>query len=145
MKRTKYNSSKVEFQGITFDSKQEFDFYLELLSQKERGEISEIQLQPKFELLPKYEYQGKKKQGISYTADFAVVKNGELVIFDVKGMETQQGNMRRKMFEQKYPKYNLVWVVKNSKYCTDGTGFVEYDLLKKIRSKNKKMKAGTEK
>lgn len=138
----KYKNKKVEYKGIKFDSQQELDFYLFLLQQLVKGEITEITLQPEFVLIPNYEYQGVKKRGVKYSADFEVkTKQGNVVVYDVKGMETQQGNLRRKMFEINYPEIVLQWVAKNQKHCTNGSGFVNYDELKKIRAKNKKEKA----
>lgn len=138
--RTKYNSKKVEYEGIMFDSKDECDFYKFLLENKEHMETASIILQPKFELIPNYEYFFKKRRGVSYTADF-MVKNhdGKIVVFDVKGFPTQQGELRRKMFEYKYPELRLIWMAKSMKYGKNG--WIDTDELKKIRAKNKKTNA----
>jgi len=137
--RTKYNSKKCEFNGHVFDSKDEMLYYQYLLSiQAKRPKII-IELQPKFELIPNYIYRDKKRRGITYTADFkATVEDGTFVIIDIKGMETQQSVMRRKLFEYKYPEIKLMWVSRNLKYGTNG--WIGYDELKQIRSKNKKEK-----
>ena len=136
--KTKYHSETIYFDGIKFDSKDELLYYKYLLDIKKTRNI-QIELQPKFELIPNYVYQGKKHRGITYTADFKVTDEyGDVAIIDIKGMETQQGNMRRKMFEYKYPDKNLLWISRNIKYGKDG--WVEYDELKKIRSRNKKEK-----
>ena len=49
----KYFNKKVTFQGITFDSTKERDRYLILKDKQRRGEISNLELQKYFELLPK--------------------------------------------------------------------------------------------
>jgi len=132
--RSKYNSKKCEYAGIMFDSRDEALYYQYMLSLKRN---IRIELQPKFELIPNYVYKGKKHQGIFYTADFKVFDEvGTMVIIDIKGMETQQGNIRRKLFQYRYPDIQLLWVSRNIKYGHDG--WIEYDELKKIRAKNKR-------
>lgn len=132
----KYSNKKVEYQGIKFDSQDELDCYLFLLDMQSKGILKIIELQPKIELLPKFTKHGKKYQAITYTPDFLVeYEDGRRVYLDYKGMETQQGNMRRKMFASVCDD-ELIWITKSKKYSK--TGFVNYDDLKKIRSKNKK-------
>ena len=47
--------------------------------------------------------------------DFAIYHwNGEVEYIDIKGMETQQGTMRKKMFDYKY-KEKLTWIQKSIK------------------------------
>jgi hypothetical protein len=136
----KYKNKKCEYQGIKFDSKDEMEYYFELLNQKEWGIITHIQLQPRFELIPKFEYQGKKRQKTEYVADFMILtKHNERIVIDIKGFSTPVALLKRKMFEQKYPDIELQWIAKSIKYGIDG--FINYDDLKKIRAKNKKEKA----
>lgn len=95
--RPKYGNSKVTFDGHTFDSKREKDRYVVLKEAQEDGIISDLQLQPKWELIPKitetYVKHLKTKDKvcertaqlpITYTADFAYTKDGERIIEDVK-------------------------------------------------------------
>lgn len=95
--RPKYGNSKVSFDGYTFDSKREKDRYVVLKEAQEDGIISDLQLQPKWELIPKitetYVKHLKTKDKvcertaqlpITYTADFGYVKDGERIIEDVK-------------------------------------------------------------
>lgn len=137
---SKYNNKKVTIDGITFDSKDESLYYLMLKSQKETGWIKDFELQPKYELVPKFEYQGKKRQAITYSPDFNIIHHdNSITAVDVKSMgtATQQGELRRKMFEFKYPNIKLVWVCRNLKHG-DNDGWVLYEDLKKIYAKNKK-------
>jgi len=55
------------------------------------------------------------------------------------GTATQQGELRRKMFDYKYPELMLTWVCRNKKYG-DADGWIIYEELKKIYSKRKKEK-----
>lgn len=95
--RAKYGNKKVEYQGITFDSKREMQRYVVLKEAEGKGLISDLGLQPKFELVPaikeKYVKHLKTKDKvcertaqlpITYTADFRYVKDGNTVVEDVK-------------------------------------------------------------
>lgn len=95
--RPKYGNKKVTFDGIIFDSKREMQRYVVLKEAERRGEISNLDLQPKFELVPKMtetyikHLKTKDKEcvrtiqlPITYTADFGYTKDGERIIEDVK-------------------------------------------------------------
>lgn len=96
----KYGNRKTEVDGIEFDSKKEARRYCELQLLLQAGQIEALQLQKEFELIPaQYEYferYGKKGQRLQdgkrcvekscvYKADFAYIKDGQLVVEDVKG------------------------------------------------------------
>lgn len=96
-KGNKYHAKKVVVDGITFDSEKESKRYLFLRQAQADGIISDLELQPKFELIPAiketYVKHLKTKDKlcertaqlpITYTADFEYVKDGERVIEDVK-------------------------------------------------------------
>lgn len=93
----KYNAKKVVIDGIEFDSTKEGKRYLVLKKAQEDGIISELTLQPRFELIPAiketYIKHLKTKDKvcertvqlpITYSADFAYFKDGKKVIEDVK-------------------------------------------------------------
>lgn len=101
-KGNKYNAKKVEFDGQVFDSKKEKTRYEELMKAFNDGIISELKRQTRFELEPpvveEYEEQLKTKtvtktrtvqRGIYYTCDFQYMKDGELVVEDVKSSPQQ--------------------------------------------------------
>lgn len=96
----KYFSKKATIDGITFDSKKEADRYLVLKQREQRGEISDLQLQVPFILIPaQYEtvteytpktHKDKKVQKLiekklTYIADFVYTENGKIIVEDVKG------------------------------------------------------------
>lgn len=135
----KYKNKKVEVDGVKFDSKHEAEYYLYLKKLKKEGKIKDFGLQHKFELQPSFKKYGKTHRAITYTTDFSVVhKDGTLEHIDIKGMETQQGVMRRKMFDYKYPNEKLTWIQKSIKYG-DENGWIEYEELKKKRKISKKV------
>lgn len=133
----KYRNKKIEIDGIKFDSKHEGEYYLYLKKLKNEGKIKDFGLQTKFELQPSFKKYGKTHRAITYAVDFAIYHwNGEVEYIDVKGMETQQGIMRKKIFDYKY-KEKLTWIQKSIKYG-DEYGWIEYEELKKKRKAAKK-------
>lgn len=96
-KGRKYGNTKVEYCGIKFDSKREMQRYLVLKDAESNGVISNLELQPKFELIPaireEYVKHLKTKDkvetrtvqlAITYTADFAYYKGTDYIVEDVK-------------------------------------------------------------
>lgn len=96
-KKSKYHNKKVEYDGISFDSKKEMKRYIILKKAQEDGIISDLMLQVKYELIPavreKYIKHLKTKDKecertlqlpITYTCDFAYYKDGEYVVEDCK-------------------------------------------------------------
>ncbi|MBN1114444.1 MAG: DUF1064 domain-containing protein, partial [Oligoflexia bacterium] len=59
-RKNKYKNVKTTVDGITFDSKKEADRYSELKLLERAGKIKDLILQPKFEIIPAYEKDGKK-------------------------------------------------------------------------------------
>lgn len=136
MAKNKYGNKKVEVDGITFDSALEARYYKHLKLLKKQGIVKDFELQPKFELLESFKKNGKTYRAITYNADFKVeYADGRIEVIDVKGMVTQQFELRRKLFEYRYP-YELK-VITYSKI--DG-GWITHDELKKARKARKKMK-----
>ncbi len=99
-RRTKCGNTKVTVDGIEFDSKKEANRYWELKLLQRGGVISDLQLQKEFELIPaqhetyeRYGKTGKRLQdgkrciekSCTYKADFAYMKDGQLVVEDTKG------------------------------------------------------------
>lgn len=104
----KYNNGKTVIDGIKFDSKKEANRYMELKLMQRGGLISNLELQPKFTLLEKFEHKGEKHRGISYYADFRYVdEKGETVIEDVKGKKTDVYQIKKKLLLSRYPDINF--------------------------------------
>ena len=138
---SKYNENKIVIDGYTFDSKVEGKYYEHLKDLKAKEKILNFELQPKYILLNKFKYMGKSRQAITYTPDFLIYHtDGTEELIDVKGTSTQQGDMRKKLFQYRYRELKLTWVASSYKYG-DENGWIEYDELKKLRIKNKKKKA----
>lgn len=101
-RKNKYNAKKVEFDGHVFDSKKEKARYELLKEYYNSGLIDDLRRQVRYELespvVEEYEEQLKTKvvkktrtlqRGIYYTCDFQYIKDGELVVEDVKSSPAQ--------------------------------------------------------
>lgn len=102
MKR-KYGNRKVKFGGLTFDSKLEFARYQQLKLLERAGKITGLELQPRFELIPKQRRSdGKAERSCEYVADFRYTDTatGQIVIEDAKGMRTRDYIVKRKLMLQ---------------------------------------------
>jgi hypothetical protein len=134
---SKYKAEKIVIDAITFDSKDEALYYQYLLKRKAKGEILNFELQPKYTLIPTFKKNGKTSRAITYTPDFLIYHlDGSTELIDVKGFGTQQGELRRKLFDYNYPELKLTWVARSLKYGQDG--WIEYSELQKKRRENKK-------
>lgn len=105
--RNKYNAIKTEMFGEKFDSQAEAGYYCELLDMQKRGVVSEIQLKPRYSLVPPYHHPttGKFVRGVNYIADFFVVyADGTSEVIDVKSRVTRTAvyRVKKKLFEFKY-------------------------------------------
>lgn len=87
-KRAKYGSVKVEYAGITFDSRKEYNRYRELLLLLKAGHIGQLRLQVKYELIAKQDGERKTE----YWADFVYVDalTGTTIVEDVKSEATRK-------------------------------------------------------
>ena len=114
---TKYNNKKTYIDDIAFDSKAEANRYCELKLLEKTGQIEELTLQPKFLLQNSFKKNGKTHRQINYIADFMYwdCKNKKTIIEDVKGMKTEVYKIKKKLFEFKYPNYELIEIDARSK------------------------------
>nr|DAX80367.1 MAG TPA: Endonuclease [Caudoviricetes sp.] len=103
--RSKYRNRKTK----GFDSAKEWRRNQELETLQRAGEISELNRQVPFVLMPSYTIADETtRQGfrtvreIRYIADFTYrLKNGTRIIEDVKGMQTDVFKIKRKLLERK--------------------------------------------
>lgn len=106
----KYKNHKIEVDGLVFDSQKEARRWQELKLLEAAGEISELQRQVKYTLIPAQREPDKtgKRGGvikgkliereIAYIADFAYKdKDGAQIVEDVKGVATPEYILKRKM------------------------------------------------
>lgn len=91
---SKYANKKTEIDGVLFDSRKEAGRYQELRLLERAGEITDIERQVTYELIPKQ--QGER--AVKYIADFRYKdKDGQVVVEDVKGYKTEVYKIKRKL------------------------------------------------
>jgi len=106
----KYGAEPVEIDGHRFPSKREGRRYGELKMLVQAGEITELELQPKYPLgLPDNPILLKSRgypngRQAAYFADFKYTdtRTGSEVIEDVKGMDTPLSRLKRAIVEAQY-------------------------------------------
>ena len=106
-KPSKYHNIKTEVDGILFDSKAESFRYKDLKLMEEAGLISDLKLQPVYELIPSFIRNGRKQRATTYRADFSYVEKGETIVEDVKGKATEVFCIKWKLFNYIYPLMTL--------------------------------------
>ena len=94
--RNKYRAIKTIVDGIKFDSKKEARRYSQLKLLEKAGAITDLKLQPRFDLIV-----NNCKCGF-YKADFEYVENEKKIIEDVKGMKTPVYNLKKKLIKAIY-------------------------------------------
>ena len=101
MKRSKYGAQKTEYDGIVFDSRHEAMRWRELALLQRAGEITDLQRQVKYILVPAQKDESGKiaERAVSYVADFVYrdARSGEVVVEDAKGMHTREYIIKRKL------------------------------------------------
>ena len=93
----KYNNTKIRVDGRLFDSKAEAARWQELQLLERAGEITELERQVEYELIPKQ----KGERAVKYIADFRYVDNeGKTVVEDTKGVKTPVWIIKRKLMRR---------------------------------------------
>lgn len=101
--KSKYHSRKQTIDGYVFASQREAQRYSELKMLEKAGEISNLELQKRFELIPSQRIGGKVvERPCYYVCDFAYCEGGNQVIEDAKGMKTEVYKIKKKLMLYKY-------------------------------------------
>ena len=100
-------TKKTQIDMYVFDSAKEAKRYRELKLLEMAGEISDLELQPRFLLQESFRKNGKAYRKIEYVADFKYIENGKTIVEDVKGLQTDVFKIKHKLFEKKYPELEL--------------------------------------
>lgn len=110
MRRSKYNAKKTIVDGIAFASQKEAARYVELKLLERAGEISSLELQPKYILVNKFTtHTGEKIRELAYIADFRYVdSSGAVIVEDCKGMKTDVYLIKRKLLLWRYHDINFM-------------------------------------
>ena len=114
----KYGNKQVFCGGKVFDSKKEAARYMELSLLARVGEITDLETQVPYELIPAqyetYERYGKNgkrlkdgrrciEKAVTYIADFVYKdEDGNTVVEDTKGVKTKDYIIKRKLMLDRY-------------------------------------------
>lgn len=133
----KINHTLITLDGLNFDSQLEADYYSQIIK-TDKG-ITNLVVHPAYVLMPDFVFHKEQERGLRYTADFAYDKGGKHYIIEIKGFETVDYIMRKKMFLNYLSKKSDSddWVYLElgfAKYC----GFQPMDTLKHLRQMRKK-------
>lgn len=108
IKINKYRNKKCIYKGIKFDSEKERNRYIQLKCYEKLGEITKLELQPRFLLLDTIHYKNKTYPKTYYKADFKYfdIRKGKYIAEDVKSPITAKDKVYRlkiKLLLTKYP------------------------------------------
>lgn len=140
--RSKFNVNKDKsnrtYNDIVFDSVLEMKYYRDVVVPlAEQGEIVYYELQKKYELQPKFKYQGKTVLPINYVADFYIIyKDGREEIIDTKGYPDSVALLKRKLFWYCYPETDYKWIT----YIKKFGGWIEYEEYRRLKREEKRSK-----
>jgi len=96
-RRGKSGAIKTVVDDIVFDSKLEAAFYLQLKVRQAAGEISDLELQPRFEFVINDVKVGR------YTGDFRYTEGGKVIVADAKGFPISRDYpLRKKLLKALY-------------------------------------------
>lgn len=103
----KYHNQKIMFDGHTFDSIKEKNYYIKLKALEKAGLIRDLELQKEYVLQDSFKLNGTTRRKITYKADFSYisVQDNKIHVIDVKGSKsiiTETFKIKKKMFEYKY-------------------------------------------
>lgn len=98
--RSKYGNEKVEYDGVTFDSKLEYRRYIDLKILERAKVIKDLKRQVKFVLIDKSKYG----QEIAYIADFTYQEDGKLIVEDCKSEATKTPlyKLKKRLLAERY-------------------------------------------
>lgn len=101
----KYRNTPTVVDNIRFQSKRESVRYSELKILERAGVISDLTLQPSFDICPSVKWNGKTLRKLRYIADFQYTENNKIVVEDSKGYRTKSYIIKRSLFLTQYPEY----------------------------------------
>jgi len=95
----KYHNRKISTPYGKFDSRKELNRFRELSLLQRAGEISGLQRQVRFELIPaSRDEKGRVvERACYYVADFVYIEGGNRVVEDAKGVRTKEYIIKRKL------------------------------------------------
>ncbi|MEW9586264.1 DUF1064 domain-containing protein [Paraburkholderia sp. DGU8] len=107
-KPSKYRNTKCEHEGIKFDSQRERSHWFLLIQQQAAGLIGDLRLQVPFVLTErKQRDDGTWERKSTYVADFTYLRDGKLVVEDVKSEATRKNRTYIQKRKQMLDKHGI--------------------------------------
>ena len=104
----KYHNRRTVTADGTFDSLGEESRWRELKLLERAGEISQLERQIAYELIPTLRVPGQRTEpAIVYWADFRYHEHGQTIVEDWKGFETEGWRLKRRLFLHQYSHLTL--------------------------------------
>jgi hypothetical protein len=88
-RKNKYGAQPTIIAGHRFDSKAEATRFLQLKALEQAGDISDLETQVSYELIPSQDINGRKERPVKYLADFRYIRDGKTIVEDVKSAPTK--------------------------------------------------------
>lgn len=98
---SKYHAQPTRVNGIRFDSKKEAERYEQLLLLERVGQITGLELHPRYALYALAQ-DGTVTKVADYIPDFRYVENGRTVVEDVKGVRTPVYRLKKRWMLAQY-------------------------------------------
>lgn len=100
-RKSKYNNKITRVGDLIFHSKKEADHFIYLKSLLDAGKISDLILQPTFDIAQSVYLDGRKCSVRKYKADFSYIdSDGNLIVEDVKGFKTAMYKLKRHLVKE---------------------------------------------
>lgn len=95
-KKNKYHNTQIVIDGVRYDSKKEYERHCELILLEKSGAISNLRFHDKKDTIILQD-----KPLITYEPDFCYEENEEFIIEDLKGFQTKEFKLKKKMIIHK--------------------------------------------
>ena len=110
-KTNKYHNEKITINGLKYDSKKEYQRHCELILLEKNNKISNLRFHEKQDIIILQE-----NPLITYIPDFCYEENGILIIEDLKGYQTKEFKLKKKMIISKIRKKELIAKLRLTKF-----------------------------
>jgi hypothetical protein len=107
----KYRNQPVVIDGHRFPSKKEGNRYLELKLLERAGEISHLEIQPKFMLIVNGSaVKSEANRKLHYIGDFSYfdARSNKRIVEDVKGVKTDVYKLKKALVQHIYPAVKII-------------------------------------
>lgn len=128
-KKNKYRNKKLTINGIKYDSKKEYDRHCILKSLEKAGKIKDLKFHDSSMNII---LQDNPK--IKYEPDFCYYENNIYIIEDVKGYQTKEFKLKKKMIINKLNNNEIIGILRLTKFSKE-KGF---EIIEEYKSKSLK-------